>query len=137
MWTANHYLAWKNRKKLDFNNEVLLVSKYDCCLELYPYLIDDFLIERCQKLCKNDFVVVTDFMMHLKMGKRIHSCKLETDSLADGLNALFKRKVEIPRIKHGKRQTLDTLINEEALLFAEYLRSGTATWRPRMPKISE
>jgi len=28
MWTANHYLAWKNRKKLDFNNEVILVSYY-------------------------------------------------------------------------------------------------------------
>ena len=28
MWTANRYLAWKNRKKLDFNNEVILGSKY-------------------------------------------------------------------------------------------------------------
>ena len=40
--------------------------------ELYRYLIDDFLIERCQKLRKKDFVLVTDFMMHLKMGKKIH-----------------------------------------------------------------
>jgi len=35
-------------------------------------LSDDFLIERCQKLHKKDFVLVTDFIMHLKMGKKIH-----------------------------------------------------------------
>jgi hypothetical protein len=42
-------------------------------------------------------------MMKLKMSKKIHLCKFETDSLADGLNGLFNRYVEIPRIKHGKR----------------------------------
>jgi hypothetical protein len=31
------------------------------------------------------------------------------------LNLYFESKVEIPRIKHGSRQTLETLINEEAL----------------------
>jgi len=66
------------------------------------------------------------------MGKKIHLCKFETDCLADGLNSLFKRKVEIPRIKHGKRQTLDTLINEEALLLAKYLRNEQKTWIPRL-----
>jgi len=79
--------------------------------ELYRYLIDDYLIERCRKLCKKDFVLVTDFMMHLKMGKRIHSCEFEADSLAEGLNSLFDRTVEIPRIKNGSKQALDTLIN--------------------------
>ena len=52
------------------------------------------------------------------MDKRIHLCEYETDSLAEGLTNLFNQKVEIPRIKHGKRQTLDTLISEEALLLA-------------------
>ncbi len=104
--------------------------------ELYRYLIDDFLIERCRKLRKKDFVVVTDFMMRLKMGKRIHLCEYEADRLADGLNGLFNRYVEIPRIKHGKRQTLDTLISEEALLFAKYLRNERKEWRPRLPQIS-
>lgn len=66
------------------------------------------------------------------MGKRIHLCKFKTDSLADGLNKLFKRKVEIPRIKHGKRQTLDSLINEEALLLAKYLRNERKDWNPRI-----
>jgi len=100
--------------------------------ELYRYLIDDYLIERCQKLRKKDFVVVTDFMMRLKIGKRIHLCEFEADNLADGLNNLFEREVEIPRIKHGKKQTLDTLISEEALLLAKYLRNENKNWFPRI-----
>ena len=59
-------------------------------------------------------------MMRLKMGKRIHLCEYETDNLADGLNGLFNRQVEIPRIRHGKRQTGDMLISEEALLLASH-----------------
>ncbi|MBN1243998.1 hypothetical protein JXA31_00215 [Candidatus Bathyarchaeota archaeon] len=66
------------------------------------------------------------------MGKRIHLCEYEAESLAEGLNGLFNRYVEIPRIKHGKRQTLDTLINEEALLLAKYLRNERKKWIPRI-----
>ena len=101
--------------------------------ELYRYLIDDFLIERCQKLHKKDFVLVTDFMMHLKMGKRIHLCEYETNELADALNSLFDRMVEVPRMRIGNRQTIATLISEEALLFAKYLRGERKTWIPRRP----
>jgi CRISPR-associated protein Cas1 len=103
--------------------------------ELYRYLIDDFLIERCQKLHKKDFVLVTDFMMHLKMGKKIHLCEYETNELAEALQKLFKREVEVPRIKHGKKQTIETLINEEALLFAKFLRGERETWIPRLASI--
>ena len=67
------------------------------------------------------------------MGKRIHLCEYETDSLADGLDGLFNREVEIPRIKHGKKQTIETLINEEALLLAKYLRHERTSWNPRIP----
>ena len=100
--------------------------------ELYRYLIDDFLIERCQKLHKNDFVFVTDFMMHLKMGKRIHLCDYETNELAEDSEKLFKRMIEIPRMKVGLRQTLHTLINEEVLLFVKYLRNERKEWVPRI-----
>jgi CRISP-associated protein Cas1 len=100
--------------------------------ELYRYLIDDFLIERCQKLHKKDFVLVTDFMMHLKMGKKIHLKEYETNSLAEDLNAFFDRIVDVERIKIGKRQTIDTLISEEALLFAKYLRRERKYWTPRI-----
>jgi CRISP-associated protein Cas1 len=103
--------------------------------ELYRYLIDDFLIERCQKLRKKDFVLVTDFMMHLKMGKKIHLKEFETESLAEDLNAFFNRMVNIERIKVGKWQTIDTLISEEALLFAKYLRNEWKDWNPRILRL--
>jgi len=41
--------------------------------------------------------------------------------------------VEIPRIKHGNRQTLDTLISEEAILLAKFLRNERKEWNPRIP----
>jgi CRISPR-associated protein Cas1 len=99
--------------------------------DLYRYLIDDFLIERCRKLRKKDFVAVTDFMMRLKMGKRIHLCEYKADSLAEGLNLFFDRFVEVPRVKHGNRQRVDTLISEEALLLAKFLRNERREWNPR------
>jgi hypothetical protein len=40
--------------------------------------------------------------------------------------------VEIPRIRVGKRQTIETLINEEALMLASYLRGERTTWIPRI-----
>lgn len=102
--------------------------------EIYRYLIDDFLIERCKKIRKKDFVIVTNFMMHLKIGKKIHLKEYETDSLAEDLNAFFDRMVDVERIKVGKRQTIDTLICEEALLFAKYLRHERKDWIPRLVK---
>lgn len=100
--------------------------------DLYRPVIDDYLIERCQKLHKKDFVLVTDCMMKLRMGKRIHLCEFETKDLAEGLNSIFERPVEIPRIRHGRKQKLDTLINEEAYLFAQYLRNEKQEWNPRI-----
>ena len=40
--------------------------------------------------------------------------------------------VDVERIKVGKRQTIDTLISEEALLFAKYLRNEHEDWNPRI-----
>jgi CRISPR-associated protein Cas1 len=104
-------------------------------MEPYRYLIDDFLLERRTKFHRNDFVVVTDFVMRLRMGKRVHLCEFEAGELADALNGLFDRKVEVPRIKHGKTQTLDTLMCEEALLLAKFLRGEHNSWVPRLPPI--
>jgi hypothetical protein len=48
------------------------------------------------------------------------------------LNAFFESKVEVPRIKHGNKQTIETLINKEALLFAKCLRKEKLAWIPRL-----
>jgi len=42
--------------------------------------------------------------------------------MLEHLNQYFESKAEVPRIRVGKRQTIETLINEEALLFAKFLR---------------
>jgi CRISPR-associated endonuclease Cas1 len=101
-------------------------------MEPYRYLIDDLLIERCKKYKKKDFVAVTDFMMNLRMGKKIHLCEYETNDLAEALKSMFNRVVAIPRIRHGFKQRLDTLIIEEAFLLAKSLQEDDTTWVPRI-----
>jgi hypothetical protein len=49
-----------------------------------------------------------------------------------GLERYFESMVEIPLIRHGKMQRIETLINEEALLFAKYIRGERKTWVPRL-----
>lgn len=55
-----------------------------------------------------------------KMGQNIETPQslfwLSSDDLNEGLNQLFERVVEIPRMRHGSKQSLDTLISEEALI---------------------
>jgi len=43
----------------------------------------------------------------------------------------FESYVVIPRIRVGEKQTFETLINEEALLLAKFLRNECKTWKPR------
>ena len=50
----------------------------------------------------------------------------------NSLDGFFETTIEIPRIKVGKRQTVETLISEEALLFAKFLRYERETWLPRI-----
>jgi len=56
---------------------------------------------------------------------------IETKDFTAKLNNYFETTVEIPRMKVGKRQTIETLINEEALLLAKYLRNEKKDWIPR------
>jgi hypothetical protein len=40
--------------------------------------------------------------------------------------------IVIASYKEGTKQTLETIINEEALLFAKFLRDEIKTWNPRI-----
>ncbi len=44
----------------------------------------------------------------------------------------FESKVEIPLIRYGNKQRIETLINEEALLLAKYMRDEKTCWTPRL-----
>lgn len=47
----------------------------------------------------------------------------------------FQSKVNVPRIKHCKRQSIDTLISEELLLLAKFLRAERKEWIPRIASL--
>ncbi len=84
-------------------------------MEFYRYLIDDFLIQHCRKLNSNDFIVKTENLGRKKKGKREYLNNIKTRELMKTLNTFFESSVEVPRIKVGKKQTAETLINEDAL----------------------
>jgi len=100
--------------------------------ELYRYLIDDFAIQHCQGLTKRDFTFKTEKASGQKKGKREYLNDVETKDFTKRLNDYFETTVEIPRIKVGERQTIETLINEEVLLFAKFLRNEKKDWIPRI-----
>jgi len=52
------------------------------------------------------------------------------------LQEYFESMVEIPLIRYGKRQRIASLINEEALLLAKYIRDERKTWVPRIVRSS-
>jgi CRISPR-associated protein Cas1 len=103
-------------------------------VELYRHLVDDFLIGYCQKLKPRDFQAKTENMgfKSKKKGKRIYLRKSLTDDLTNKLQDYFRLTVRIPRIKVGKKQELETLIDEEALLLGKYLRDERKEWIPRV-----
>ena len=67
-----------------------------------------------------------------RKGKREYLNDGLTRSLMKQLDAFYVRIVEVPRIRIGNRQTFETLINEEALLLAKFLRGERKTWIPRI-----
>jgi CRISPR-associated protein Cas1 len=101
-------------------------------MEIYRALIDNFIIEFSETLKPNDFILKSEWFSVNRLGKRQVLNKEKTKELTQKLNDYFERKVEIPRIKHGNKQTLETLINEEALLLAKHLRNELPEWKPRL-----
>jgi CRISPR/Cas system-associated endonuclease Cas1 len=104
--------------------------------ELYRHLIDDFVVEYCKSVEASDFVLKTEDYSVNRKGKRQYlNDKMQREYLKK-LNAHFQSKVEIPRIRKGEHQEIETLINEEALLFAQYLRDEKPSWHPRIVSLS-
>ena len=100
--------------------------------ELYRYLLDDFLIQYSQQISKRDFFAKTEVATRRKKGKREYLTDSETKTFLDELYRFFESRVEVKRIRNGEHQTLESLINEEALLFAKYLRNEIKVWNPRI-----
>ena len=90
--------------------------------ELYRYLVDDFVIQFCQNLGKGDLTVKNESVSQKRKGKREYLNDAETRRMMKELQEYFESMVGIPLIRHGRNQRIETLINEEALLLAKFLR---------------
>ena len=82
-------------------------------------------------MVKRNFIFKAEKMSAKKKGKREYLNDVETKDFTAKLNDYFEAYVDIQRIRVGERQTIETLINEEALLFAKYLRNEKKNWIPR------
>jgi len=104
-------------------------------MELYRYLVEDFLVQNSANFKKKDFIMEHEDYSKNKAGKREYLNNSATNDLTRKLYSYFESTVEVERMRHGKRQTVETLINEEAFLLAQYLRDESETWTPRMPSL--
>jgi len=100
--------------------------------ELYRYLIDDFMFDYVQGLKPGDFTAKEVQASRRRKGKREYLNDAKTREMMRDLNDYLDTKIELPLIRYGKRQRIETLINEEALLLAKFIRKGSEAWIPRM-----
>lgn len=96
----------------------------------------DLVLAYARNLKPKDFKLKSENFSSTRKGKRQYlNDKMQREFLKT-IEAYFITKVSIPRIKMGKRQEVETLISEEAFLFARYLRGERPTWRPRIVAFS-
>jgi CRISPR-associated protein Cas1 len=105
-------------------------------LEPFRYLMDDFVLENAREFRPKDFALKTEYFSKRRKGKREYLYDKLQNAFFKKLDAYFKSTVEIPRIRVGKRQEIETLINEEAMLLAKFLRNERKEWTPRIAELS-
>lgn len=104
--------------------------------ELYRYLVDDFVIDYSKDVELRDFVLKPEACSRNRIGRRQYINETKNREFLDRLSRYFETRVTIPRIRRGEHQEIETLINEEAFLFAKYLRDEKPTWQPRVVGLS-
>ena len=75
--------------------------------ELYRYLVDDFVIQFCQGLKERDFRVKSESVSRKRKGKREYLNDAETRRMMKELDEFLLTRVEIPALRHGKRQAME------------------------------
>jgi CRISPR/Cas system-associated endonuclease Cas1 len=105
-------------------------------MERYRYLVDDFVIQYCLKLQKKNFIMKNVDSSASRRGKREYLNDSLTRCFMKSLEGYFLKTVNLPRIRMGNRQELETLISEEAMLLAEHLRNEKQTWIPRIASLA-
>lgn len=70
------------------------------------------------------------------MRSKFENMTCNSNDLLERLHSFFECKVDVPRVRIGNKQIIETLISEEALMFAKFLRGERATWTPRIAILS-
>jgi CRISPR-associated protein Cas1 len=104
--------------------------------DLYRYLVDDFIIQHWRNVDSRDFILKNEDYSTNRKGKRQYLNETMNREFVSRLNRYFETRITIPRIRRGEHQEIETLISEEALLFARYLRDEKPTWQPRVVNLS-
>jgi CRISPR/Cas system-associated endonuclease Cas1 len=102
---------------------------------LCRYLMDDFVIQYCGRLGKKGFTLKKEDFSTDKEGERGHLSDIQINTFVGSLKGYFYTEVERLRIRMDKSQEIETLINEEALLFAQYSGNEKQAWVPRIAKL--
>jgi len=84
------------------------------------------------RLSKRDFITKTEQFSSKRKGKRQYLNDNKTMDLMRDLAQYFEKQVNVARIRHGKKSSLETLIYEECYLLAKYLRNERKEWKPRI-----
>lgn len=130
------FVVHKDVSKGELHSEQYGKPSLTCdVMEPFRSLADDFLIGYSKGLRKKDFVVKSEKYVRNKAGKREYLNDTKTRDMRNAFYGYLEQKVDIPRIKHGNRQSIETLISEECLLLAKYLRGKRKTWIPRIPSL--
>ena len=74
----------------------------------------------------------TEDLAQKKKGKRVYLNDAQTRDLRRQLDRFFESYIKVPRMRVGKKQIIETLINEEALLLAKFLRNEHNPWVPQV-----
>jgi len=100
-------------------------------MEIYRYLIDYFVIEYCIK--NKDLLFALNYQ---NKGSRLFLNRAGTKKFVNALHEFLHQHVSIARFRHGLRQQIETLISEEAFLFAQYIRKEKSIWQPRIVNLN-
>jgi len=93
-------------------------------------------IQYCKEVRTRDLILKEENFSSNKKGKRQYINDVKTRDLMRRIDAYFLTNVDLPRIRMGERQEIETLISEEALLLARYLRDEKPNWNPRIVALS-
>jgi CRISPR-associated protein Cas1 len=73
-------------------------------MELYRYLVDDFIIQYCRKLNRKDFIMKSEDFSTKRKGKREYLNDSQTHDFVKALNQYFQSKIRMPRVRMSERQ---------------------------------